>query len=113
MQLDNEYFLDIRSQKKLYELRLNDEKRQKLKLNDTICLINRTNPNEKLQANVIELTYFNTFKEALDNTPLESIMPRETNLDTVLDKYMNFKGYKENEEKYGVIRIKIKNVELF
>ena len=75
MQLDNEYFLDIRSQKKL---RLNDEKRQKLKLNDTICLINRTNTNEKLQANVIELTYFNTFKEALDNTPLESIMPRET-----------------------------------
>ena len=113
MQLDNEYFLDIFSQKKTYEIRLNDEKRQKLKLNDTLCLINRNKPNEKLLANIIELSYFNTFKEALENTPLESIMPRETNLDTILNKYMSFKGYKENEAVYGVVRIKIKNVELF
>lgn len=87
------------------ELRLNDEKRQLLKVGDLIEFTNRSNE-EKLIVEVLDLLKYATFEELYqDNDKISMGYGREE-----VASYSDMKEYysKEEQEKYGVLGIKIK-----
>mgnify|MGYP003299729647 CR=1 FL=1 len=105
--LDNEYFELIKSGTKNIELRLNDEKRRKLKVNDIIEFENRKNQ-EKIYCRIVKLHYEENFEtlykyfedNGISNEQLGNITY------TQLEKFYS----KEEQQKYGVVGIELKNI---
>ncbi len=105
MNLHNEPFELIKSKSKTIEMRINDERRKNLKKGDEIIFTNRTTL-EKLKAKVVDLYYFNNFSElykAFDKNAIGYRDDEEAN-PSDMDLYYT----KEQQEKYGVVAIKIK-----
>ena len=107
MKLNNDPFEKIKSGEKTIELRLNDEKRQLLKVNDIIIFTNR-DTGEKLSALIINLHYFDSFKDLynhFDKTMLGYSKNEECS-------YMDMEEYYsiEEQQKYGVVGIEIKKI---
>ena len=65
MKLQNDPFVKIKNKTKTIEMRLNDEKRKNLKLNDVIEFTNVLT-NEKLSVKVLNLYHYNDFKKRLN-----------------------------------------------
>lgn len=63
MNLFKEPFFRIKSGLKIIEVRLNDEKRQKVKIGDSIEFTNLDNSNETIVVEVQGLSSFTTFEE--------------------------------------------------
>lgn len=99
----------IRSGQKTIELRLNDEKRQKIQVGDFIEFT-QAETKEKIVAEVIELHRFDSFTELYQKLPLLKCGYTEKTVDSAkpgdMDKY--YSG--EEQNKYGVIGIEIKVV---
>ena len=66
MKLNNGPFERIKNGTKTIELRLNDEKRQLLKIKDLIEFTNRTN-NEKMLVEIEDLYHYPSFEELYKN----------------------------------------------
>lgn len=104
MRLHDEPFNLIKNGSKTIELRLNDEKRRMINIDDIIEFENRIT-SEKITAKVISLHKYASFEELykkFDNTSLgykknEIADPKD------MDLYYS----KEEQEKYGVIGIEI------
>lgn len=71
MGLYGEYFTAIKEGNKTVEVRLNDEKRRKIKIGDTIEFIRVPDENETLQVQVTNLRKYDTFKEMYENIPFQ------------------------------------------
>lgn len=86
-------------------MRLNDEKRQKIKTGDNIEFTN-AKTNEKLMCKVLELYYYKNFEELYANHDKVSIGYENTEIANPND----MKQYYDNDkiERYGVLGIKIK-----
>ena len=105
MRLHNKPFMLIKDGIKNIEMRINDEKRQLIKIGDNIQFVNRFT-NEIIYTEVINLYYFNNFEELYNNFDKVSIgydknddaNPNDTN------KYYS----KEEIDKFGVLAIEIK-----
>ena len=108
MQLNKKPFELIKSGKKTIELRLNDEKRKAIKVNDTITFISRENPLERITAKVINLHYFDSFKELYKNLPLEKCGYLKEELVTA--SHLDMQEYYSITQQalYGVVGIEIK-----
>lgn len=107
MKLKPKPFNSIRNGFKTIELRLNDEKRQKVKVGDFIEFTNMENPEEKLRTEVIKLHYFNNFKELYKSLPL---MKCGYTSETIQNAdYSDMEKYYSEEEQseYGVVGIEI------
>ena len=103
MKLTEEPFYKIRSKLKTIELRLNDEKRKKVKVGDFIEFTLIDSNTEKLTVQVTALYHFNSFQELFDVIPKEK-MGYATN--EIPDPACMEKFYsKENQEKYGALGI--------
>lgn len=72
MKLQNGPFNSIKNGKKTIELRLYDEKRQKVKIKDKIEFTNILN-NEKILTEVINLHKYKTFEELYKHFDKESL----------------------------------------
>jgi ASC-1-like (ASCH) protein len=107
MNLDPDHFNSILSGSKVYELRVFDAKRKRLKLKDDIVLYERGTQRTMVKT-IIELSFFHSFREALVATNIKQILPNETTLESAIQVYESFPNYIENAKKYGVIRIKFK-----
>lgn len=70
MWLDALPFEEIASRKKLIELRLNDDKRQKIKVRDIIEFSRRPDCTEKIKVKVLELHKYKTIKKFVESTPI-------------------------------------------
>lgn len=106
MKLDNEPFKAIKNGTKTLELRLNDEKRKLLTVGDYIEFTNRVT-NEKLLVEVIDLFKYNSFEELykhFNKIEMGYSINEEANPKDMENYYS-----KEEQEKYGVLGIKIKN----
>lgn len=104
MKLNNEPFHKIKNGTKTIELRLNDEKRQLLKMNDTIEFTNRST-NETLLVHIEGLYHYDSFEELFenfDNISLGYEVDEEKNPKDMEQYYS-----KEEQSKYGVVGIKI------
>ena len=107
MKLNNEPFECIKNGTKTIELRLNDEKRKLLTVGDYIDFTNRVT-NEKLLVEVIDLFKYNSFKELykhFNKIEMGYSINEEANPKDMENYYS-----KEEQEKYGVLGIKIKKL---
>ena len=105
MKLNNEPFECIKNGTKTIELRLNDEKRKLLTVGDYIEFTNRAT-NEKLLVEVIDLFKYNSFEELykhFNKIEMGYSINEEANPKDMENYYS-----KEEQEKYGVLGIKIK-----
>ena len=71
MHLESEIFDLVNNNIKDIELRLNDEKRRKVKVGDLIEFIGVPNQDESLTVRVSELRTYNTFEEMYQNIPFK------------------------------------------
>ena len=107
MKLNNEPFECIKNGTKTIELRLNDEKRKLLTVGDYIEFTNRVT-NEKLLVEVIDLFKYNSFEELykhFNKIEMGYSINEEANPKDMENYYS-----KEEQEKYGVLGIKLKKL---
>lgn len=107
MNLKEIYFNKIKSGEKIYEIRLNDEKRQKIDVGDIILFSNDENKSQSLNTKVEDLIYFKTFDEMLDTLPFSKIGFNNFDKQSIKSIYRSFYS-EESEKKYGVVAIKVK-----
>ncbi len=105
MRLHDEPFKLIKNKTKTVELRLNDLKRQQLKIGDIITFISRAS-GESLDAVITNLYKFKDFKELYDNFDKVAIGYSED--DVVNPKDMEQYYEEEDIKKYGTLAIELK-----
>ncbi len=108
MKLLKDPFKRILSGKKTIEIRLFDEKRQKLRVGDTIEFSQFSNLENKTKVEIVDLLRYETFKDLLNDFGGEYYgYPEDCPFNDLLDNI--YKIYlKEQEQKYGVLGIKIR-----
>lgn len=114
MHLDGEPFEMVKSGVKKFEYRLNDEKRQLIKVGDIITFYKRPEETE-LVAMVEELRYFKDLLSMYSNTFEEDIKSRYGDKYRTPQDVVNDTPYYSNEEieKYGCVAIKIGLIKSF
>lgn len=110
MKLNSKPFESIKSGIKTIELRLNDEKRQQVKVGDFIEFSLTDDPSKKIQTRVTALHKYSSFKELFAAFPKEKFGygPDENAAPEDMDAFYS----KENQEKYGVLGIELRCTEL-
>ena len=103
MRLVNFAFKAIKSGEKDIEIRLNDEKRQKIKIGDTIEFTN-LDTLETIKVVVTNLYKYKTFDELFNNFSNKRLGLKETDTSLIMDDFYS----KEEQNKYGVLGIEIK-----
>lgn len=107
MKLNNKPFINIKNGTKTIELRLNDEKRQLLKIKDTIEFTNRETL-EQLLVEIKNLYHYPSFEELYKHFNKVSMGYEES--DIADPKDMEEYYSKEEQEKYGVLGIELKRI---
>lgn len=106
MKLFPEPFIMIKSGKKTIELRLFDEKRQKIKSGDNIVFTN-TETGEMLIKSVVKMHRFNSFEELYKTLPLLQCGYTTENIGKAhpsdMEQYYSIK----EQKKYGVVGIEL------
>jgi ASC-1-like (ASCH) protein len=97
-------FEQIKNGSKTIEVRLNDEKRQQIKVGDEIEFSSRSEPEDKITTKVVNLLYFPTFSKLFDAYPPEVFGATSKEELVGIYKYYTI----EEEKRYGVVGIKIK-----
>lgn len=105
-------FKKIRDEGKTIELRLYDEKRQKLRVNDRICFTNIENEEEKMLVKIIALHRFDSFEELYKKLPLEKCGYSKDELHSASHHDMDEYYSPEEQRKYGVVGIEVEHTEL-
>lgn len=105
MKLKRAPFDKIKNGSKTIELRLNDEKRQKVNIGDFIefCCIDE--PNKRIQTRVTTLHHFNSFAELYATLPKEKL--GYSSEETPDPDHMNEYYSKEEQDQYGVLGIEL------
>lgn len=104
MKLNNGPFVAIKNKIKTIELRLNDEKRQKINVGDEIEFTNNVT-SEKLLVDVVDLHKFDSFSELYKHFDKILLGYGENELADAKDMEEYYS--KEGQEKYGVLGIEI------
>lgn len=107
MGLYKEYFNGIKEGRKTVEVRLNDEKRRKIKIGDFIEFIDVTNQDEKLKVSVTNLRKYNSFEEMYKSIPFSDFDCAGWSMKDMIDG--TYEIYPpEQEKKLGTLAITIK-----
>lgn len=99
------YFSFLKDGQKSVEGRLEKGKYLQLK-KDEILIINKS-----LKLKIVKITKYKSFEEMLIFEGIKNVIPDEKNLKDAVNVYRKF-YLKEDEKKYGVIAIKIKNYKI-
>lgn len=106
MGLQEKYFRNMKYGTKKLEIRLNDEKRKKLNIGDTIYFLLEPDRKKKIQTKVTNLMKYKNFDAAVNNLPLSSL----SSIDDSKEEYLcdlNRYYSKEEQDKYGVLAIEV------
>ena len=106
MKLNSTPFEMIKSGEKTIELRLFDEKRQKIRVGDKIVFTDNTT-SETLNTTVVKLHRFNTFNELYKSLPLLKCGYTTENADKATPSDMEQYYSVEEQRKYGVVGIEL------
>ena len=103
LKLQLQPFVKIKGGKKTIEVRLYDEKRQLITVDDEIEFVLTVDPHQTFHAKVVDLVRFKTFEELFRAYPPEVFGAEKS------EDWINMYQYytKEQEEKYGVLGIRI------
>lgn len=100
MGLCEEPFRLIKTGENTVEVRLNDEKRRKIKIGDTIEFIKVPEENEVLKIEVLELRNYDTFKELYEDIPFKDFGCEGWTMEEMLEA--TYKIYSPEQEKQWV-----------
>lgn len=106
MKLREEFFDQVKSGKKTYEVRLYDEKRKKICIGDTIIFKKMPNLIDGVVTKVVDVMKFETFEQMAQTLSLTSVGFENKNASQVSRFYRSIYG-KEDEKKYGVVVFKL------
>jgi ASC-1-like (ASCH) protein len=107
--LDADVFETVDKGFKNVEGRVNDEKRQKLKIGDKLVFLKRPDEIEKIEAIVEELVYYKDFQEMIKDYSMKEIYLEDYSKDYYIELIKRF--YSDEEiNKYGVVAIKFKKI---
>lgn len=95
-------FTAIKNKEKDIEVRLNDEKRQRIKIND-IIEFEHIETHEILKTKVVNLYKFKTFEELFNNFEHKRFGLKETDTENIMNNFYS----KEDQEKYEALGIQI------
>ena len=112
MTLDSIYYNLILNGSKIYETRIFDEKRQKIKLLDIIEFKEKDTSNS-FKGQITELSYFENFRDAMVSAGLRKVLPNARSLEDGIKLYEQFPhkkhgNYKKAAKEYGVLRMMFK-----
>lgn len=96
----------IATGQKTIELRLYDEKRQKIRIGDSILFTN-TKTGEQIRATVVKLHRFDSFAELYQTLPLLQCGYTSENVDKASPADMNAYYSPEQQSQYGVLGIEL------
>ena len=105
MKIQPSYYDAILNGKKRIEIRLNDEKRKQVKIGDVITFRRADNLEESFDVIVIDLLYYSTFKDIIDDLEIQLIANAEADKEDLKGLLSRFYT-KEEEQLYGVVGIK-------
>ena len=107
MGLYGEYFNAIKDGEKVVEVRLNDEKRRKIKVGDTIEFIKVPDGNDTLLVEVTELRSYDTFQAMYKDIPFKDFDCEGWSMTKMIDgTYEIYTA--EQEKKWGTLAITMK-----
>ena len=106
IKLQPEYYYYMLNGTKRIEIRLNDEKRQLIKLNDIITILKEPNLDESFDVKVIGLLRYNNFHELFNDFDISILADKETSKEKLINDLEKFYT-KEKQEQYGVLGIRI------
>lgn len=107
MKLREEPFNLIKNGVKILELRLYDEKRKNIKIRDITEFSKLPDLVEKLKVEVIDLLVYKTFADLIENVSARDLGYVESDKENLkVDMYKIYT--REEEEKYGVLGIRIR-----
>ena len=102
--LDSDVFDIVKNGKKDVEVRVNDEKRRKLKVGDVLVFLKRPNDDEEVRGVVTKLVLFSNFSDVVGSYDMERIYLKGTSKKEYLQLMSRF--YQEEEvQKWGVVAI--------
>ncbi|MEG2232588.1 MAG: ASCH domain-containing protein [Bacilli bacterium] len=107
MKLQPVYYNYILNGTKRIEIRLFDEKRQEIKIGDSIKFLKEPELNENFNAKVVGLLRYNSFEEMFKDFDISILSDKsmtKEELIAVLEQFYT----REKQHKYGVLGIRIK-----
>ena len=90
MKLQDKYYEYILNGTKRIEIRLNDEKRQRIKIGDKIKFINESYESKYFMATVCNLTYYNTIDEMFNDYNIEILADKSMTKEELRQVLMEF-----------------------
>ena len=106
MKLDASFFDKMKARKKIYEVRLYDEKRQSVSVGDKIIFKRRPELIEGLVVRVTEIRRFESFEQMAKTLSLTSVGFDNKNAEEVSQFYRTIYT-QEDEQKYGVVAFRV------
>ena len=107
MGLQKEYYNRVYCKEKIYEARLNDEKRKKIKIGDIITFSMDPDRKESFNVLVINKFVFSSFKEMVDKLELKKLGFVNKKRNEVASIYHSFYPV-DQENKYGVVVFEVR-----
>ena len=102
--LHPDVFEIVKNGTKKVEVRINDEKRRKLHIGDTLIFLKRPEEKESLMATVTGLDYYDNFQELVKHYEIKDLYLETYTKEMFLEELKRF--YSEEEQKeYGVVAI--------
>lgn len=109
MGLYNKPFHSMKLGRKTVEVRLNDEKRKKLKIGDTIVFTKLPDSNETLTAEILELRHYRTFREMYESIPAKEFDTEGDSINEMVEQTYEIYSF-EQEQKCGTLAITVKRI---
>ena len=102
--LDPDIYEIVKNGTKNIEVRLNDEKRRKLTVGDTLIFLKRPDDSESIKAKIISLDYYKDFKELVDNYDMSRLYDKNYTKEEFLQLLERFYSLDDQKE-YGTVAI--------
>ena len=109
LKLNPKYFEYMKNGTKTIEARLNDEKRRKISVGDSIIFKKETDLFEEIHTIVVNLIYQDSFEKLIDVMEISMYSDVSETKENYLNDIFHFYT-KEEERKYGVVGVEIKKV---
>lgn len=104
-----EYYELIKNGVKIYEGRLNDEKRQLIEVGDIIEIKKEPERKEGFNVKVLDKLFFSTFIEMARSLPSKDLGFESDSPTEIANVYRKFYD-EEKENRYGVVAIKLQKI---
>ena len=109
--LQEPYYTYIRDGIKIYEMRVNDEKRRKMKIGDIWKFKNANNENlPEFNTKIIDKKIYKSFEEAIKKKGYKKLLPNSKSISEAIKTYNAFDNgmFEVDAKKYGVVCFKLK-----